>query len=113
MRQADDTDGVGIVISPYSTKLYIRKHIDSLLNPLSTHQDFERTAEHLFCERFQKCTLIIHQVIVSIPTGKGQQFLGASLQWYSTPSDIIAKLHYQDCYRGWIQDGDIVFCNPL
>ena len=111
--QADDIDGVGIVISPWSTKVYSRKYIDSTLNILSTHQDYEITDEHLLCERFQKYTLILHQVIASIPTGRGQNFLEASLWWYSTPSDLIAKLHYQDFYRGWLQEGDIVFFDIL
>ena len=99
----DNTDGVVIVIAQYSTKLHSRKHIDSRWNPLSTHQDRERTAEHLFCERLQNCTLILHQVIDSIPTRKGQQVLWASLRWYSMLSDIIEKLHYQDFYRGGLQ----------
>ena len=111
--RADETDGVGIFTVTYSNKLYRCEHIDSHWNPLSTHQYRERTADHLFCERLQKFTLILHQVIVSISTGKVWQVLGASLRWYSTPSYIIAKLHYQDFYRGWLQDGDIVFCNPL
>ena len=111
--RADDIDGVGIVIAPYSAKMYSRKHIDSRWNPLSTHKYRERTSDHLLCERLQKCTLVIHQVIGSIPTGKGWQFLGSSLRWYLTPSDIIAKMHYQDCYRGWLQYDDIVFYNTL
>ena len=108
--RADDTYGVGIVILPYSTKLYSREHIDSRWNPLSTHQDCLRTVKRLFCESFKKFTLILHQVIGSIPTGKGRKVLGVSLWWYSTPWNIIAKMHYQDFYRGWFQDGDIVFC---
>ena len=111
--QAYDTDCVGIVIAPYSTNLYSWKHINNLKNPLSTHQSRERTSRHIFCKRLQKCTLILYQVIGSIPTGKSRQVLGASLQWYSTPSDIIAKLHYQDFYKGWLQDSDIVFCNTI
>ena len=70
MGQAYETDGAGIVIAPQYTKLYSREHIDICLNLLSTHQDHERNAEHLFCKRLQKCNLILHQVIGSIPTGK-------------------------------------------
>ena len=79
MGRANDTYGARIFIAMYSTNLYILKHIDSLLNPLYTHQYHERTAEHIICERLKKCTLIAHQVIGSIPTWKGPQVLGALL----------------------------------
>ena len=91
----------------------IASNILTVAEILCLHTNIVKTAEHLFCERLQKCTLVLYQVIGIIPTGKGRQVIGASLWWYSTPSDFIAKLHYKDCYRGWLQHGNIFLCNPL